>query len=260
MKRHIAGLYFLLGVWFLPIFALVLRALAKTWQWPRLLPKDMNLDPWFHLFREGSTTLQAIGTTVMIALAVILVNLLVAIPAANILGRYAFKGRSLINITLTAPILLPPLALSIGMHRTLIRYGLDDHIIGVIIALIVPTMPYMLRALIVGFESLGFQLEEQAATLGARPLQRLQYVVLPSLLPAVIAGASITTLITISQYASVLLIGGGIVQTLPVVTFPFLLSGNETFGSVYTIVFALLAVLLLLFLEVGLKRYYRKDL
>lgn len=256
---HILTVLFIC-IWVLPVIGLGLTAVSAGWSWPDLLPNNTSFNQWTYVLQDHPKTLPSIGTTVITAVFVLLLNLLLALPAGNALGRYALPGKGLINTLLSIPILLPPLSTAIGLHKTFIRLNLTNSYLGVVLALVIPTLPYMIRALTIGFESLGFGYEEQAKTLGANTLHRVRYIALPHLIPAIAAGSSLTILIAMSQYVSVLLIGGGLIQTMPVVMFPFLQSGNISLGSIFSVLFAGMALLMLLLLDYGLRWYYRKDL
>lgn len=247
-------------LWLLPALGLLLTSISSGWPWPALLPVHANFKQWSYVLLDHPKTLGALTTSVLTAALVLVINLTLALPAANVLGRYAVPAKGLIHTLISVPILLPPLSTAIGLHKTFIRLQLTNTYFGVVLALVIPTLPYMIRALTIGFESLGFGYEEQAKTLGAKPLHRVRYIVIPHLIPAIAAGSSLTVLIAMSQYVSVLLIGGGLIQTLPVVMFPFLQSGNIGLGSIFSILFACLALLVLSLLDYGLRWYYRKDL
>jgi len=218
----------------------------------------MSNRAWEYVFSASSGTWEAIGNSLQIALIVTLINIMLALPAANALARFRFKGRRLVEGALFAPIIVPPFVAVMGMHMTFIKLGLTDTIIGVTLAHIVPTLPYVIRALIISYSTLGFQWEEQAAMLGAGRIQRFRHVVLPHLLPGVLAGAGLSLLVSLSQYLITLLVGGGRVMTLPLILFPFISGGDPAVGSAYTLVFAFVSAAALISMDIILKRYYGK--
>lgn len=121
-----------------------------------------------------------------------------------------------------------------------------------------PTLPYMIRALVVSFSTLSLQWEEQARMLGAGPLQRFRHVVFPHLLPVIAAGASLSILISLSQYLITFLVGEGQVMTLPLILYPFISGGDPAVGAVYTLLFAGMAATALWGMNLLLKQYYGK--
>jgi putative spermidine/putrescine transport system permease protein len=244
----------------LPFIPLILSSVSSGWRWPDVLPVTFSLRAWNYLFSESAGTWRAIGTSLWIAILVTLINLFLALPAANALARMEFKGRELFKGLLMAPIIIPPFISVMGMHITLIQMGLTETAAGVTLAHIIPSLPYMIRALMVSFQTLGFQWEEQAKMLGAGWIQRFQYVVFPHILPGVVAGASLSILISLSQYLITFLVGGGQVMTLPLLLFPFISGGDPMIGSAYALLFAGIAVCLLWVMDIGLRQYYGKKM
>jgi putative spermidine/putrescine transport system permease protein len=241
-----------------PFIPLVLSSFSAGWRWPEVIPDVFTIRAWQYVFSVNAGTWAAFGNSLQIAFAVTLFNMVFAIPAADALARAKFKGKRIIEGMLFAPIIIPPFVAVMGMHMTFIRLGLTESVIGVILAHVAPTLPYMLRALIVSYSTLGFQWEEQARMLGAGRYQRFWYVVLPHLLPGMAAGASLSVLISLSQYLITFLVGGGQVMTLPIILFPFISGGDPAVGSTYTLIFAAMAALALWGMDILLKRYYGK--
>jgi len=75
-------------------------------------------------------------------------------------------------------------------------------------------------------------------------------------MPSLVAGSSLCILISASQYVSVLLIGGGLIKTVPIIMFPFLVGGNQAIGSAYGFLFSGMALVLLLAMNNILKYVY----
>jgi putative spermidine/putrescine transport system permease protein len=244
----------------IPFLPLILSSFSFGWRWPEVIPHSFSLRAWEYVFSGSSGTWTSVRNSLQIAFIVTIINMILAIPAANALARMKLKGKWIIEGFIYAPIIIPPFVAVMGMHMTFIRFGLTETITGVVLAHITPTLPYMVRALIVSYSTLGFQWEDQARMLGAKSFQRFCHVVLPHLLPGIIAGSSLSILISLSQYLITFLVGSGQVMTLPLILFPFISGGDPAIGSAYTLLFAGMAVLALLGLDLLLKKYYRKKM
>lgn len=241
----------------LPFVILLLMSFSGGWKWPEVFPHTFNLRAWKYVLFETSGTIKAVKTSLQIALTVCSINLFLAIPAGNALGRYDFRGKKAIQIVLIMPIIIPPIVVMMGMYKSFIRLGLTESILGVVIAHIIPTLPYMIRAVTVSYRNLGFRWEEQAKMLGSNRINRFVHVTLPFLLPGIIAGCSLTILISLSQYIITMLIGGGQISTLPIIMFPYINGGDESIGAVYSVIFAFVAFVTLRILDFFLNKYYR---
>ncbi|WCK52948.1 ABC transporter permease subunit [Aneurinibacillus sp. Ricciae_BoGa-3] len=257
---HLVMTAFLIFLILIPFVPLILSSFSAGWRWPEVLPHTFSMRAWEYVFLKSSGTWDAIQTSVIIALLVTLINLVLAVPAADALARMDFKGKRIVEGMLYAPMIIPSFVAVMGLYMTFIRLDLTESMPGVVVAHISSTLPYMIRALIVSFGTLGFQWEEQGRMLGAGRFQRFRYIVFPHILPGVVAGASLSILVSLSQYLITFLVGGGQVITLPLILFPFISGGDPAVGSAYTVLFAGVSLVLLWGMDIGLKRYYRKQI
>ncbi|RXT13737.1 ABC transporter permease [Ammoniphilus sp. CFH 90114] len=260
MRKSVIWLATILGFLALlvSILPLLLQSFSAGWSWPHLFPTAYSWRSWIYLFSPSSRTWEAVMNTLVIAFAVTLINLVVSIPAANALARWPMKGKWMMEALLFAPLVVPAFVPMMGIHMTFIGLGLTDTLWGVILAHVIPTVPYVLRALITSYRTLGFEWEEQARMLGARRMQRFYHIVFPHLLPGIAAGAGLSLLVSASQYLITLLIGGGQVITLPLLLFPFISGGDPAVGSAYSLLFVGVALLAMLSMDFLLKGYYAK--
>lgn len=249
----IIGLFIFVLVPFVP---LVLSSLSFGWRWPDVFPQGWSLRAWEYVVNDVRTW-QAVGISLWIALIVTFVNLLLALPAANALVRYPVRGRWLFEAIIFAPIIIPPFISVMGIHLSFLRFGLTETVLGVVLAHIAPTLPYMFRAIMVSYQTLSVDWEDQARMLGAGAMPRFFHVVLPHLLPGILAGASLSVLISLSQYLITFIIGAGQVVTLPILLFPFISGGDPAIASAYSLLYAAIAIMALVGMDAALKRYYQ---
>ena len=241
----------------LPFVPLILSSVSFGWQWPNVLPESFSLRAWEYVLASNSGTWSAVWVSLLIAFIVTAVNILLAVPAANALVRYSFRGKWLFEAIVFAPIIIPPFVAVMGIHLTFLRLGLTETIFGVVLAHISPTLPYMVRAIMISYNTLSVDWENQARMLGAGAISRFTHVVLPHLLPGIAAGASLSILISLSQYLITFIIGSGQVVTLPILLFPFISGGDPAIASAYSLLYAGIAILALLGMDIALKKYYQ---
>jgi putative spermidine/putrescine transport system permease protein len=153
--------------------------------------------------------------------------------------------KELLEFLFFAPIIVPALAVALGLHVVFIRLGLSDTTFGVILSHLLPALPYMVLVMSSTFSSADGMMEAQARTLGAGPIRAFLFVGVPAAIPGVLTGALFVFLISWSQYALTLLIGGGRVVTLPILLFAFASSGDYAITGALSIVFLLPAVIVL---------------
>ncbi|WP_099187269.1 ABC transporter permease [Tepidibacter mesophilus] len=228
---------------------------SSGWVWPDIIPKNLSIKGWKYVLLN-SNSLDVIFMSLKIALIVVVINLIIAIPAADAVARYDFKYKKTIEFFLIMPIVIPPIISTMGIHKAFIRMNLTESILGVVLVHIIPTLPYMIRAIKISFENFGFEWEQQCQMLGASKLKTLINVKIYFLLPGIIAGSTLTALISFSQYITTILIGGGQIQTLSTNMIPYINSGEKTIGCVYAIIFAFICLSTLEIMEYYLKKYY----
>jgi len=233
------------GLAVIPLVLLAVWSFARAWFWPALLPREWSLRAWAYVFSPSADALDALGFSVGIALAVTLLALVVALPAARALALSEFKGKRMLLFALLLPVLSPPLAATMGMHALFLRYGLADTISGVVLAHLVPAVPYATLMLTGSFSRLDPDLEAQARTLGAARLRVWRYVTVPAILPGLAVAAAFAFLISWSQYLTTLFIGGGRVITLPLIVVAFQRGGDEAVTAALSLVFLVPALIAL---------------
>lgn len=166
-------------------------------------------------------------------------------PTGMALGGYEWRMKGVVVFFILLPILVPPLASTMGIHLTFIRLGLSDTMLGVFLIHLVPTVPYTAIILTSVFAERTGELEEAARTLGANLWQAFRYVTLLAVAPGVAVAGLFAFLISWGQYILTLLIGGGNIVTLPMLLFSTASGNDPVVTSALALVFALLAVLAL---------------
>jgi putative spermidine/putrescine transport system permease protein len=244
-KSGNAGLLIVTTLVVLPFVPLFLWAFAGEWRFPHLLPTEWSPRGIFYLIEPGGRVLGATLNSLLIGLSVALASVVIGMPAGMALGGYEWRFKGLVIFFILLPILVPPLASTMGIHLTFIRLGLADTILGVFLVHLVPTVPYTAIIMTSIFAERTGELEEAARTLGASPWQAFRYVTLPEVAPGVAVAGLFAFLISWGQYILTLLIGGGNVVTLPMVLFSAASGNDPIITSALAIVFALPAVLAL---------------
>lgn len=155
------------------------------------------------------------------ALLAALVNLPLGLLLAWAIVRLKFPGRALLDAAVDLPFALPTAVAGIALTALFASNGWLGAPIaaltgwqvaftpaGVVVALIFVGLPFVVRTVEPVLRDLGRDAEEAAATLGAMRPQALARVVLPSLLPALLAGFGMAFARSVGEYGSVIFIAG----------------------------------------------------
>jgi putative spermidine/putrescine transport system permease protein len=229
--------YSILGFLLIPFLILFLWAFSKNWPWPDLLPHSLSTRGWESI--ADIKFIKVLLHSIFLSITVTFLVLVISIPAAKALAFYNFRGRNVLQMLILAPIVIPPMAVTMGIHINFIKLGLTDTFWGVVLVHLIPTIPYAVRILAHVFEAVGWNIEEQARVLGAKNWQIFLYITLPLIAPGLFSAGVLCFIISFSQYILTFMIGGGRVMTITMELFPYVASGDRTIASVYSLIFIL---------------------
>lgn len=238
----------------LPGVSLLLRSFAFRWHYPDVVPGEWGLDAWTYTIDDTSRVFESLGNSLRIALLTTTLALLVGMPAARALGQHQFRGKRVVEWILMMPIIVPALVAAMGIHIVFIRLGLTATVLGVSLVHLIPATPYFVLVMSSVFANYSPALEETARTLGANKIRVFRYVTLPAISSGLLVACLFTFLISWSQYVTTVLIGSGILITLPMVLFPFLGQGNAAVAASITLIFVAPAVMVLILTSRSLGR------
>lgn len=256
--KHLSTLLLLLVAFVLPVIVLMLISLAPGWRFPDLWPQAFSLKGIAYLVRHHAQITTAVGASFVFSVLTALVTLLMCVFPASVFARVEFSGKTLLEGLLLTPALVPPMTFAMGLHFIFIKLSLTESFAGVVLVLAMFSYPYMFRALVAGFQTMGVQYRTCALNLGAGSLAVLWRVEMPLLMPAVIAGGSVVFLVAFSEYFLVFLIGGGSVASFTGTLFPLLTSSNRSLAAILTLIFLILPVVLFVVMDTALMRVYRR--
>ena len=239
------GITALLAFLVAPMVPLFIWSVSFRWFYPNILPSEYSSRAWEAVISPTNNVLGATWDTTAIALMVTVLSVLFGVPAGRALGLYNFRGKRIVEIMILAPIIVPGLAVVLGIDTLFIRYGLSGNVYGVALVHLVPTLPYMTLVMSGVYSNYDVDYELQARSLGAGRWATQRFVTLPAVFPGVVVGALFTFLISWSQYILTLLIGDGQVETLPILLFNFARSEPAIAGAL-SVVFVLPGIVVLL--------------
>ncbi len=219
--RDVLGLNVLLIGVFLPLVPIVLWSISATWFFPQVLPSRLSSRAWDYVASSQSGIVPALVTSLTISTTVAVIAGLIGLAAGRALGLHSFRGKLFVYFLFLAPEIVPPLTVAMGNQIAFIKFGLADTLLGVILVQLVPTIPYVTLVMTAVYSNFDRNYEDQARVLGASFWRTFLYVTLPAILPGLIVAMFFAFLISWSEYIMTLLIGGGIVQTLPLLLFSF---------------------------------------
>lgn len=180
-----------------------------------------------------------VGWSLALALLCVLGNLLIGVPCAYALSRSRSRAARLFEELLTLPVAVPGLATALALILT---YG---HIRGfrqsfafILVGHMVFTLPFMVRTVASAFQRDELNsLEEAARSLGASFAQRFLGVLVPAVLPAIVAGSLMVFTLSVGEFNLTWMLHTPLTRTLPVGLADSYASMRIEIGSAYTLVF-----------------------
>lgn len=204
-----------LGVGFLllPHLTVLLVSFVPEGSWTvEILPPVYSAAPYRALFSEPERLVPVLNSLRMATLAT-LGNVVFAFAAGYLLARRRFPGRRLADALVVLPWALPGTVLAIALATTFSvhrpwagRWVWVGTYAILPLAYFIRNVPLVTRAALASFRQLDPALEEAAASLGAGRALTLRRVVLPLVVPGLVAGALLAWVTALGEFvASILL-------------------------------------------------------
>ena len=250
----------LLIVWTaVPLFMAVMWSLVdpdNPWSPPAVLPPSLSLAQWEYVF-EYSNIVRAVGTSFILAPIVTIVSFLLSLPTAYALARYNFRGKEALKLLILLPIVMPGMVIAMFLSRVFVGFGLSQTFVGLVIGHTLLSMPYMLRILTTAIEAIPQDLIDAARNLGAGRLALVRDILIPMVMPGLIAGSIFTFINSLEEFSLTYVIGTPTFQTIPTVLFDYLgYHFIRTNAAVVSIILLVPSVVLLFITERFLKAEY----
>lgn len=213
------------------------------------------------------TALEALRLSMITSVIATSVATVVGAPLAWLLARDVLPGTRVIRALVIVPLLLPPVVSGVALLSAFGRRGPVGGVIydatgwqfpfstaGVVLAGTFVAMPFLVITLEGAFRSQDREIEEAAAVDGATPRMIFLRITLPMVLPALLAGITLTWARAIGEFGATITFAGnleGTTQTLPLAVYTALESDRDS-AMALSIMLLVVAVAIL----VSLRGYY----
>lgn len=181
----------------------------------------------------AANLLPSMKNSFLVALAVVVLNLLVGVPAAYALAKIRFIGRSTSIYFMLSTRVIPDIALVVPFFLFVQKLGLMDNLFSLIITYLAITVPFSIFILTGYFESLPDELDKAARVDGCSRLQTLLLVYLPLALPSLVAVILFAFLTSWNEFLLALMFTQTPAsQTMPIVVASFTSDFNISFSFI----------------------------
>jgi sulfate transport system permease protein len=210
-------------------------------------------------------TIAALELTVGHAVLVTAINIVMGTAIAWVLVRDSFPGKRVLEVVIDIPFALPTIVAGLvllSLYGSSSPLGLDwantSH--AVTLAFLFVTLPFVVRTVQPVLMEIEPEVEEAAASLGASRFVVFRRVILPSLVPAITAGAALAFARAISEYGSLVLLSGNLPYSTEVASvriLSFIEGDHLTEAAAVASLLLLVALVVIVGLEIVSRRVAR---
>ncbi len=174
---------------------------------------------WYGQAWADFDLLHVIIVTLEVAAAVVVLSVLVGVPASYVLARRSFPGKRIVYLAFLLPIMMPPITYGIPLATVLYKFNLAGNISGVILANLVPCVPFVILTMTPFIEQIDPSIERAARMSGARTLSVFTRILAPLLVPGILASCILVLVRTVGMFELTFLTAGPDSNTLVVALF-----------------------------------------
>lgn len=245
----------IVGIFFLNLFALIasviVDSLGTTW-FGTWLPNGFTLHWYSDAWRDFNLS-SVMLVTLEVAAVVVVLSVLIGVPASYALARREFPGKKFVLLLFVLPILVPPITYGIPLATVLYKVHLAGSLSGVILANLVPSVPFVILTMTPFIEQIDPKIESAARMCGAGTRAIFVRVLAPLLLPGILAACILVLVRTVAMFELTFLTAGPSSTTLVVALYNSVFAAgiraNQSVDAMATIYTASMLVLLVVALR-----------
>jgi len=217
-KLWAAANWTLIGFFIVNLVAMIAAVVTSSFstRWLRSWLPDGWTTRWYGAAWSEFQLGDVLTVTFQIVFLVVFLSGLIGVPAAYALARRDFPGKKLVMLLFLLPLLVPPITFGIPLATVLYKTGLAGSMSGVVLANLVPTVPFVILVMIPFIEQIDTKIEAAARVFGANTFKLFIHILLPLLMPGILAALLLVLVRTIAMFELTFLTAGPTSQTLVV--------------------------------------------
>jgi putative spermidine/putrescine transport system permease protein len=204
---------------------------------------------WYEKAFQSGPFMGSLWTSTYIAVIVAFVALAIGFAAAFAINRYDFRGKALVQGLAFSPLIVPAVALGIGLLQLFVYAKLSQTLLPLLCGHLVLAIPYVVRTILASLVLHDRTLEQAAMNLRAPPWKVLRRITLPLILPGLLSAAIFAFVtsfgnVTVSAF---LTYGGNV--TLPVQIFAYVDTSYDPLVAAVSSLMILVTLVVILVIE-----------
>ncbi|HEV8502208.1 MAG TPA: ABC transporter permease subunit [Casimicrobiaceae bacterium] len=227
----------------LMIATVAINSTATVWR-GTVLPEGWTLGAYADAWKDFQLA-DILVVTFEVMFAVVALSILLGVPAAYALARRDFAGKRWLLFLFLLPLIVPPITYGIPLATVMYQWHLAGSIGGVILANLIPALPFVILVMTPFIEQIDPNLESAARVFGARTGHIFLHVLAPLIVPGMLAAALLVLVRTVAMFELTFLTAGSDSQTLVVALYyAMFAAGVRTSQSVDAMAMVYMAVTL----------------
>lgn len=178
----------------------------------------LTLKWWFDGITSGRY-LGAAATSLVLATATVLGDLVLGVPASIAIVRLRPRGTGLARLVMSTPLIVPEILTALGLLTFFSLYGISNPFLRLYIGHLLITFPYVMELSAAALYRFDERQEWAAKSLGASGLQAFRHVTLPQIAPELLAGCLFAFIVSWNNAGLSIFLSGASVTVLPAALF-----------------------------------------
>lgn len=240
---------------FVNLFAVIATVVADSFstQWfTTWLPSGWTIKYYLAAWQDYQLG-GILVVTVQVALTVVVMSLLIGGPAAYVLARRDFPGKKIVMLSFLLPIMVPPITYGVPLAVLLYQFHLGGTLAGVIVANLVPAVPFVILVMTPFIEQIDPNIESAARMCGAPTWQVFVRILNPLIVPGLLASSLLVLIQTVALFELTFLVSGPGSQTLVVALYYAVFASGIRPSQVISAMAVIYMLMTLLVLVVALR-------
>lgn len=181
----------------------------------RFPPREFSLD-LYRIFFSSPAWTGPLLQSVKIALMTTTLALATAVPAAYGIVRYEFRGKQAITLLMMSPLVIPAIVMALGLYLYFSYLRITGTTLALVLGHTIYVTPFVIVMVAAGVQKLDPNLEFGATLMGAGRYRMFATVVVPQLIPSILAGGLFAFLISFDEVVISWFLVSATTTTLPV--------------------------------------------
>lgn len=209
---------------------------------------------WYQKLFSDERILAALKNSLIVAVSAVSVSAVLGTLMAVGLARYRFPGKGLYRGMAYLPLIIPDIALAVATLVFLAAFAIPLSIWTIMAAHVVFCLAYVSLVVSSRLTNLDPHLEEAALDLGATPAQAFMQVLLPQLMPAIVAGCLLAFVLSLDDFLIASFTAGSGANTLPMEIFSRIRTGVKPDINALSVILIAVSAIIALVAELIRKR------